>query len=65
LAVYITLVNYISATDLSMLRFRWPTWSWSYGSWIYNYLCYQCLSPLTLWVWILLMERCTWYNIMW
>ena len=26
---------------------RWP---WSYGSWIYNYLCNQCLSPLTLWV---------------
>ena len=25
--------------------------SWSYGSWIYNYLCNQCLSPLT-WVWI-------------
>ena len=21
-----------------------------YGSWIYNYLCNQCLSPLTLWV---------------
>jgi hypothetical protein len=25
---------------------------WSYGSWIYNYLCNQCLSPLMLWVWI-------------
>ena len=25
-------------------------WSWSYGSWIYNNLCNQCLSPLTLWV---------------
>ena len=24
------------------------------GSWIYNYLCNQCLSPLTLWVRILL-----------
>jgi hypothetical protein len=22
---------------------------WLYGSWIYNYLCNQCLSPLTLW----------------
>jgi hypothetical protein len=22
-----------------------PSWSWSYGSWIYNYLCNQCLSP--------------------
>jgi hypothetical protein len=27
-------------------------WSWSYGSWIYSYLCKQYLSPLTLWVWI-------------
>ena len=25
-------------------------WPWSYGSWIYNYLCNQCLSPLKLWV---------------
>jgi len=23
-----------------------PSWSWSYGSWIYNCLCNQCLSPL-------------------
>ena len=38
---------------------------WSYGIWIYNYLCNQCLSLLTLWVWILLVVRCTWYNIMW
>jgi hypothetical protein len=30
------------------------SWSWSYGSWIYNYLCNQCLSPLTLWLRILL-----------
>ena len=38
---------------------------WSYGSWIYNYLCNQCLSPLMLWVPIPLMLRCNWYNIMW
>ena len=31
-----------------------PSWSWSYDSWIYNYSCNQCLSPLTLWVRILL-----------
>ena len=24
--------------------------SWPYGSWIYNYLCNQCISPLMLWV---------------
>ena len=29
---------------------REPSWTWSYGSWIYNYLCNQCLSPLKLWV---------------
>jgi len=22
------------------------SWSWSYGSWIYNYLCNQWISPL-------------------
>ena len=27
-----------------------PSWSWSYSSWIYNYLCNQCVSPLTLWI---------------
>jgi len=32
------------------------SWSWSYGSWIYNYLCNQCLSPLKLWVWTLFMQ---------
>ena len=41
------------------------SWSWMYRSWIYNYLCNQCLSPLKLWVLIFLMARCTWYNIMW
>jgi hypothetical protein len=27
-----------------------PSWSWMYSNWIYNYLCSQCLSQLTLWV---------------
>jgi hypothetical protein len=40
-----------------------PSWSWSYGSWIYNYLCNQCLSPLELWVWTAFIARCTRYNI--
>jgi len=22
------------------------SWSWSYDSWIYNYMCKHCLSPL-------------------
>jgi hypothetical protein len=34
-------------------------------SWSYNYQCNQWLSPLTLWVRIPLMVRCTQYNIMW
>ena len=40
-------------------------WSWSYGSWIYNYLCNHCLSPLTLWVRTPFMASCTLYNFMW
>ena len=32
------------------------SWFWSYGSWIYNYLCNQCLSPLMLWVQIPLLQ---------
>jgi hypothetical protein len=48
------------------LFIRWVCYGWwLYGSWIYNYICNQCLSPLTLWVRILLMARCTWYNGMW
>jgi hypothetical protein len=44
-------VNFIGG---GCLRKIWRTkgikgasWSWSYGSWIYNFLCNQCLSPLT------------------
>ena len=40
-------------------------WSWSYGSWICNCLCNQCLSSLMLWVRIPLMASCTRYNSMW
>ena len=40
-----------------------PLWSWSYGSWIYNYLCNQCLSQLTFEPH--LQTRCIRYNIMW
>jgi hypothetical protein len=34
-------------TELLMLKGL--SWSWSHGSWIYNYLCNKCLSPRTLW----------------
>jgi hypothetical protein len=40
-----------SLIALLSIFFKGPS-SWSYGSWIYNYLCNHCLSPLTLWVWI-------------
>jgi hypothetical protein len=36
-----------------------PSWPLSYGSWIYNYLCNQCLSQLMLWVRISIRARCT------
>jgi hypothetical protein len=54
-----------SNTQMFIYLLLGPSWSWSYGSWIYNYLCNQCLSSLTLWVWIVLEARCTWYNFMW
>ena len=38
--------------DLFALYWRGPSWLWSYGCWIYNYLCKWCISPLMLWVWI-------------
>ena len=31
-------------------KYSGPSFLWSYGSWIYNYLCIHCLSPLKLWV---------------
>jgi uncharacterized membrane protein YjjB (DUF3815 family) len=53
-------INYL-AHLLYMVWFKsWsgPSWSWFYGSWIYNYLCNQYL---TLWVRIPLRR----YNILW
>jgi len=56
----------IKTAELMYVRFnKTKGQSWSYCSWIYNYLCNQCLSPLKLWVQTPFMERCTWYNIMW
>ena len=47
-------------------NFMGLSWSWSYGSWTYNYLCNQLLSPLKLWVLIRSWrDRCTRYNIIW
>ena len=52
----LTLLNYHSLTE-------GLSWSWSYGSWIYNYLCNQCLLPLMLLVRIPLRRRVL--DIMW
>jgi hypothetical protein len=35
---------------LNLKTVEGQSWSWLCGSWIYNYLCNQYLSPLTLWV---------------
>ena len=54
-----------SQVHVHIFIFWGPGCSWSFGSWIYNYLCNQCLSPLKLWVQTPFMSRCTRYNIMW
>ena len=63
-----SLVNVMISLSLSKVKnwavCRGPSWSWSYGSWIYTYLCNQSISPLTLWVRTSLKARCTRYNIM-
>jgi len=35
-----------SCLQYSLKLLMEPSWSWSFGSWIYNYLCNQCISPL-------------------
>ena len=44
---------------LSLYVIKGSSWPWSYGSWIYNYLCNQWLSPLMLWVRLSIRARCT------
>jgi hypothetical protein len=41
---------YFASIINSVIYQQGPSWPWSYGSWIYNYLCNQCLSALMLWV---------------
>ena len=49
----------IRTLNILHLFIKGPSLSWSYGCWIYNYLCNQCLSPLKLWVRTTFMARCT------
>ena len=66
----LTFVNFFSFSTLKLFSFYiWkscvyifmmgPPCLWSFGSWIYNYLCSQCLSPHMLWVRISISARCT------
>ena len=51
--------NYYMYMYINIKSHQGPSWPWSYGSWIYNYLCNQCLSSLMLWVRIPNRARCT------
>ena len=46
---YILLFFLETYMHLANIHFM-PSWTWSSGSWIYDYLCNLCLSPLKLWV---------------
>jgi hypothetical protein len=52
-------VGVIVCFSFNHLWLWWLSWPWSYGSWIYNWLCNQYLSPLMLWVRISIRVRCT------
>ena len=54
---------FFAFSKLNIMYFRGQLWSWLYGSWIYNYLCNRCLSPLRFWVRTLFMARCTRYKV--
>ena len=43
-------LGHVAHSAITAMLSRGPSWPWSEGSWIYNYLCNQCLSPLMFWV---------------
>ena len=45
--------------QMQKIYLRGQSLPWSYGNWIYNYLCNQCPSPLMLWVRISIRARST------
>jgi len=61
---FITLLLHLTISNVLHI-YQGPPWSLSYCSWIYNYMCNQCLSPLKWLVRTQFMTRCTRYNIMW
>ena len=46
-------------SKIALMFYKVPSWPWSYGSWIYNYICNQLLLPLMLWARIWIRARCT------
>ena len=51
---------YLAPTVSHIYRIKsGPSWPWLHSSWIYNYLCNQCLSPLKLWLRTLFMASVT------
>jgi hypothetical protein len=56
---YVQTWNILNQLSCIVYYSKGPSWSCSYGSWIYNYLWNQCLSPLMLWVRISIRARCT------
>jgi len=56
---HVVYFNEILSTQVCFMYWLVPSWSWSYGSWIYNYLFNQCISPLKLWVRTSFITRCT------
>ena len=58
--IYMTVNMACQNINVKNISHYWgPSWPWSHGSWVYNYLCNQCLSPLMLWVQISIRARCT------
>jgi hypothetical protein len=52
--------EHVNHYTIDVVHIIWgPSWPWSYGSWIHNYLCNWCLSSLMLWVRLPLRARST------
>jgi hypothetical protein len=53
--------NFLKASKWTSERTVWKKEKTWYGSWIYNYPCNPCLSPLTLWFDTTLCDKvCQW-----
>jgi hypothetical protein len=57
--LYFYLVVILMYNRIILFKEFFSSRPWSYGSWIYNYLCNQSVSPLMLWVRISIRARCT------